>query len=225
MTRSTPFICAICAALFIFGDGAAAQTIDVTPADPKRWDVSVHAGWLSGSETELAEDWNDWYDTFAASVEAGRYWTPHFKTEVGGTFTTEGTVFSTERVDVPGQPFPVFVSRQHHIRLDALTVSAGWQFFENTLVHPFVAAGIAAGRERTRSEAPFGPPFDREGRPIPVPLPAETTTTDVDARPFVSGGAKFYFSENGFFRTDLTVVLDSGGVSRTHWRAGFGVDF
>lgn len=215
----------LCAALLACGRAAAAQTIDLTPADPKRWDVSVHAGWLSGNKNELAEEWNDWYDTFAVSVEAGRYWTPHLKTEVGGTFTTEGTVFSTGRIVLPPQPAPVFYTLEHHVRLDALTLAAGWQFFENTLIHPFISVGVQIGRERTRTEAPFGPPFDREGRPIEVPLPAESTTIEVDARPFVAGGAKFYFSENGFFRTDLSVVLGSGGVSHTHWRAGLGVDF
>jgi hypothetical protein len=220
---TTAFICA--AVLLVGGRTASAQGVQLLPADPKRWDLSAHAGWVSGNKTELAEEWNDWYDTFAASVEAGRYWTPHFKTEVGGTFTTEGTVFSTGRLVLPTQPAPVFYTVRHHVRLDALTASAAWQFFENTWVHPFLAAGIHVGRERTRTDVPFGPPFDREGRPVPVPLPAETTTVDLEARPFVSGGAKFYVTENGFFRTDLTVVLGSGGASRTHWRAGFGVDF
>jgi hypothetical protein len=211
--------------LLTCGRAAAAQTIDLSPAAPKRWDASAHVGWLTGNKTELAEEWNDWYDTFAVSAEVGRYWTPHLKTEVGGTFTTEGSVFSSASLVVPGQDFPVFYTREHHVRLDAFTASIGYQFFENTWVHPVVAAGVHVGRERTRTEAPFGAAFDRTGRPIPIPEPAETTRIDVDARPFVSGGAKFYFGEIGFFRTDLSVVVDGGGASRVHWRAGFGVDF
>lgn len=222
MDRRTAVLCIV---LLACARTAAAQAIDLTPAHPKRWDVSVHAGWLSGNKTEVAEEWNDWYDTFAASVVAGRYWTPHFKIEAGGTFTTEGTVYSTGSVVLPAQPAPVFYTRQHHVRLDAFHASAGWQFFENAMVHPFVSAGIHVGRERERTEIPFGPPFDREGRPIVLPEPRETTATDIDVRPSVSGGGKFYVSENAFFRTDLSVVLGDGGASRVHWRAGFGVDF
>ena len=225
MIRRTVLIGLICAAPLARGGTANAQAIQLTPSDPKRWDVGVHAGWLSGHRSELAEEWNDWYDAFAASVDAGRYWTPHLKTEVGGIFTTEGTVYSSGRLEVPPQPFPIFYTRQHHVRLDALTASASWQFFENAPVHPFVAAGVHIGRERTRTDVPFGVAFDREGRPIQVPPPAGTIEVDVAVRPFVAGGAKFYVTENGFFRTDLSVVTGAGGVSRVHWRAGFGVDF
>lgn len=215
----------VAALLLVVGRPAAAQTIPLTPPDPRTWDVSVHAGWLSGNMAELAEEWNDWYDTFAASVEVGRYWTPHFRTDIGATFTTEGSVFSSARLDPPPPDLPVFYTLQHHVRLDAFTASAGYQFFENTWVHPFVNAGVHVGRERTRTVAPFGAAFDRTGRPIPLPIPAETVATDVAAHPYVGGGAKFYVTENGFFRTDLVVVPGSGGAARVHWRAGFGVDF
>ena len=61
-------------------------------------DVGGGAGWLAGNKEGLAEEWNDWYDTFAVSLDAGRYWTTHLKTEAGATFTGEGSVYGRDQL-------------------------------------------------------------------------------------------------------------------------------
>jgi hypothetical protein len=213
-------------AAILFARIAAAQTISLAPSDPKRWDTSITIGWLGGDKEELAGEWNDWYDTFATSVEAGRYWTPHFKTDLTATFTTDGDVYSQEQFTVPGQRFPTFFSRELRFGLTALNLSASYQFLENTWVHPFVAAGLQLAWERHRVETPFPTAFGRDGRgPFPVPLSPDPSGTTFDPRPFVSGGAKFYVSEQGFIRSDLSAAFDGRGVTRVWWRVGGGIDF
>jgi len=202
---------------------AGAQIIQLAPAEPVRWDLTGSIGWLSGSRTESAARWNDWFDTFAASIEGGRYWTPNIRTAVAGVFTTEGDIHTNEQITLPGEPRPIFFTQRHAVRLDGLVLTTGYQFGHNEWVHPFVHAGVQVARERTRTEYPY-PAFDSRGRPVDPPRdPAETTRTS--ARPFAGGGAKFYVSEKGFFRTDLNVAIGGGGVSHILWRAGFGLDF
>jgi hypothetical protein len=213
-------------ATFLFAQAAAAQGTSLAPSDPKRWDTSITIGWLGGNKEQLAGEWNDWYDTFATSVDVGRYWTPHFKTDLGATFTTDGDVYSQERFTVPGQSFPVFFSREHRFAIRALNLSAAYQFLENTWVHPFAGAGVQLAWERHRVETPFPTAFGRDGRgPFPVPLPPDASGTTFDPRPFVLGGAKFYVSEQGFIRTDLSAAVDGRGATRVWWRVGGGIDF
>ncbi len=45
------------------------------------------------------------------------------------------------------------------------------------------------------------------------------------ARPFITGGVKFYVSERGFIRTDMLTTFSSSGAESAVWRVGVGVDF
>lgn len=217
MTRS---IAIFGLALVLWTRPASAQTFTLTPINPAAWDASVTLGWLGGDKTPLAEPWNNWYDTFATSIDVGRYWATHLKTEVGTTLTSKGDVYSQQQIAVPGRPGPVFFSREHEFSVRALNLSASYQAFENAWVHPFLAAGVHLAWERERVENQL---FIRELEGL-VP-PGDTSRTDVDARPFVSGGAKFYVSERGFIRTDLSTAFDTDGASRVWWRIGGGIDF
>jgi len=212
-------------ATLLFSHSAFAQTIALAPSNPKSWDTSVSIGWLGGDKEGLAGPWNDWYDTFATSVDVGRYWTPHLKTEIAATFTTDGDVYSQQQFALAGQPSPVFFSREHQFRVNALSVSGAYQALENSWVHPFIGAGVQMAWERERVETPFQPVFGRDGRPISVPLPTPPPRTTFDPRPFLSGGAKFYVSEQGFIRTDLSTAFDGRGATRMWWRIGGGIDF
>jgi len=197
--------------IFLFAAApAAAQSISLEPPERTRWDATGAVAWLSGNKSAVAEEWNDWYDTLAASVDVGRYWTPQFKTEAGAVFTTAGTVYSNVEVPLRTPPFRAFISREHHFRLNALNLSGAYQFFDNQWVHPFMQAGVQLGWEHERT---FSPLLDAEER------------STFDARPFVGGGAKFYVNERGFFRTDLTVGWRRGGIAQVSTRAGFGLDF
>ena len=209
---------------FLVTHAAAAQPVVLAPSNPKHWDAALSIGWLGGNKDAIAERWNDWYDTFATSVDVGRYWTPQLKTEARVTATTRGEVYVHDQVAVPGQPFPVFFSREHSYSLTAVDVSAQYQFFDNTWIHPFLGAGVQLAWERHSVETPFIP-TGRDGRPLVPPVADEPRRTTFDPRPFVSGGAKFYVGERGFIRTDLSAAFDDKGVTRMWWRLGAGVDF
>lgn len=204
----------------------AAPAIAQGPPDAKRWDAAGSVGWLAGDKSDLAEEWNDWYDTFAVSADVGRYWTPHLKTEAGVLFTTEGSVYSATQVPVPGQPFPLFIPREHHFRLAGASLGAAYQFLDNQWVHPFLNAGVQLGWEHERLFSPEQviPGFDRRN-PTVAPLIDRDEGWSFAARPFVGGGAKFYVNERGFVRTDFTLAWHEGGIGQATWRAGIGLDF
>jgi hypothetical protein len=197
---------------------AAAQQplISVTPAEPRLWDVSGDAGWFTSNKSEIAADWNDWYDAATGSVALGRYLTAHVRTELRVAFSSEGTSYQEDMLPaVPGQPFPAFNVREHYFR----TASAGGglfhQFFENQWFHPFVGAGLDVERESRRTV-----------RPPQRLTPAATIEESVSysAQPFVATGFKWYVRERGFIRSDVKVSFGSGGVSHTAFSAGIGVD-
>ena len=205
---------------------AEAQSISLEPGQPARWDATGNLGWLSGNKSGIAEEWNDWYDTLAASVDVGRYWTPHFKTEAGAVFTTDGTVYSNVAVPLPSPPFGAFIPREHQFRLNALNLAGAYQFFDNQWVHPFLQAGVQLGWEHERRFAPehVFPGVDPRN-PAIAPLINRDEGYEFEARPFVGGGAKFYVNERGFLRTDISVGWQRGGIAQVSWRAGVGVDF
>jgi hypothetical protein len=207
-------------------DGAFAQAVSLAPSERAAWDVSGTLGWFSGNKSGVAEEWNDWYDTFAASVDVGRYWTPHLKTEAGATFTTAGTVYSHVEVPLPSQPFPIFIQREHHFRLNAVNLAAAYQFLDNQWVHPFAQAGVQLGWEHEERLAPefLGRGVDPRN-PIPAPLVTREEGSTFGVRPFAGVGAKFYVSERGFVRSDVTLGWNRHGIAHAHWRAGFGIDF
>jgi len=213
-----------CVVTLCLSSAASAQSVTLSPPDPRRWDVAGSVGWLGGNKSELAEEWNSWSDSFATSLDVGRYWTPHIKTEAAITFTGEGSVYSYEERFSAENRIPIVIPREHHFRITALSTAATYQFFENTWVHPFLSAGVQFTEERERSFPQV--PFVRSGSgrlDIAVPPPRQATVFSV--RPFASGGAKFYVNERGFIRTDLGVAWHDGRVGQVTWRAGIGVDF
>ena len=210
---------------FLLAASADAQTVSLTSPNPRRWDASVTVGWLGGDKEGVARRWNDWYDTFATSIDFGRYWTSHLKIEAGATFTTEGDVYSEQMLSIPGEPSPIFFSREHRFAIRAASLGGAYQFFENTWVHPFLGAGLQLAWERERIQTPFSPVSGRGGRPLPIPNPTVVGDTRFDPLPFVTGGAKLYVHERGFIRTDLSAAFDARGAARVWWRVGGGVDF
>src|SRR5688572_20057246 len=196
-----------CFVVLCFSAISSAQSVSLTPSESRSWEVTGSVGWLAGDKSDFAEDWNDWYDTFAASIDVGRYWTPHLKTEAGIIGTTEGSVYSHVQVPSPRQPFPIFIPIEHHFRLTAVNLAAAYQFLDNQWVHPFLSAGVQLGWEHERRFVPGQAIFGLDPRnPQIAPLLDHVEEREFAARPFVSGGAKFYVNERGFVRTDLTVA-------------------
>jgi len=212
-------------AVLLAASVASAQTISTTPREPARWDAGGAVGWFAGNKEGLADEWNDWYDTFAASLAVGRYWTTHLKTEAAATFTNEGSVYGRDALVIPGQPYPIFRFREHHFGMTAISAAAVYQFLENAWVHPFVSAGVSLGWERDRSIVP-GQVLPAGGlRPLVIPASTETRHVSMEARPVVGGGLKCYTGERVFIRTDVGALIDAHGVSHVIWRIGVGTDF
>src|SRR5688572_21961210 len=160
--------------------------------DLPRWDLSGEVGWLSSNKSDIAPDWDDWYDEATGALALGRYCSPHLRGELRVAFSGEGRIVEEQRVVVPGQPFPQFRLREHYYRTAALGAGVHYQFFDNQWFHPHVGAGVAVDRESERQ--------------LMLPDPAETTTVRWTARPFVAAGFKWYVNERGFVRSDLRLA-------------------
>jgi hypothetical protein len=222
------FRAALVSGALITATQAAAQEppiITLRPADPDRWDVAAHVGWLGGNKSEIAPDWNDWYDTASFDVSAGYYLTPHLKVEVDVSTAAEAGVFSEQFVQLPGSPFPYVRSREHRFRTTGAAAGATYQFFENVWFHPFIGGGLAVVHEteRTRASQPFFFRDPQTGVVLPEQPPIDKQSTT--ARPLAMLGFKAYVSEWAFVRTDLRVTASTDRVETVVWRGGVGFDF
>jgi hypothetical protein len=209
---------------------ASAQEQLVTtfvPESLRRWDATGFAGWRGVDKSDLAEDWNDWYDVAAFTGSVGRYLTPHVKIEVDLSTTTPGRVFGQTFVAAPSPPSstppfsmpPFYTLREHEFRRTTLGATLAYQFLENRWVHPFLGVGVEGVRESDQVHTQFYP----TGGPRPLG-PLQETHVRYSARPFVTGGFKFYVSERAFIRTDVLTTFSSGGAESGLWRIGVGVD-
>jgi hypothetical protein len=181
---------------FIFPAAADAQT--------RAWDLSADAGWLSSNKSDIAPDWDNWYEEGVGAASLGRYWTDHLKTEIRGSFSGAGQVYEEQPVRTPAQPLPIFRLRQHTFQKAALSGGVHYQFFDNQWFHPQLGTGLELERESHRVDA----------------------SPDVNwrVRPFVTGGFKWYVTDRGFVRSDLRVALEPARASHLTWTAGAGVD-
>jgi hypothetical protein len=216
------------AAALVVSSTATAQTaaVSLQPADPPRWDVAGHAGWFGGNKSEIAPDWNDWYDAALGGVSVGYYWTPHLKLEVDVFTTTTGDLYTEEQIPIPGQIYPLYRRRQLYFRETGVSAGVSYQFLENTWFHPFVGGGIEAARETSRVETPFQyQPSPIPGPPVIVPGDPSRRDTTGQARPFLTAGFKWYVTPRAFVRSELRSSWSSAHAETTVWRGGVGVDF
>jgi opacity protein-like surface antigen len=220
------------AALVLCGvSSAAAQDQLVTtfvPEAHRRWDATGFVGWRGVDKSDLAPGWNTWYDVAAFSASAGRYLTQHVKLDVDLSTTSVGRVYGQTFVSTPGVPFsvppsyapPIYTLREYEFRRTTVAAALAYQFLENRWVHPFLGAGVEGVRESEHLQTQFLPTGGPRGSG-----PIRETQVRYSARPFVSGGVKFYVSERSFIRTDMLTTLSSGGAESAVWRVGAGVDF
>jgi hypothetical protein len=202
--------------------------VTLTPAAPPRWEAGGHVTWL-GEEfaTRSSFESDRWFGVASGGGTVGYYWTPHFKTELDIATSSEGEIYSVDVVTVPGPTSPLFVQRDHEIRLTTASAGATGQFFENAWFHPFVGAGVELVREREHIEtlpSPVPPPRATGAAPI-GPAPGNETRVRYRGRPYVATGFKVYLSDHAFIRTDLRTSWSADGLSSLGWRSGVGVDF
>jgi hypothetical protein len=219
---------ALGAAALLWPADASAQSgsgLSLTPPDLPRWDVSGEVGWLSSNKSPIAPDWNDWYDVASGGGSIGFYVTPHLRAELRLAFSGEGRIAQEERIDVPGQPFPIFRLREHRFRAAAAGGGVNYQFFENQWFHPYVGAGLEIVRESDRTFAPESRvPLRPPGGPLVIPPAESRSTVSWATRPVLSTGFKWYVNERGFVRSDVRVAVGNWRAAHVVWTAGIGVD-
>ncbi len=199
---------------------AARPALAQQPDLPK-WDAGASFGLLFGNGWH--PDTDDYGEPHAAyHLELGRFWTTHLKTDTAIILTHARHDYDYALYPVQGVA-NVYVFTDHDRRLTAVSVAATYQFFENAMMHPFVSAGAQFGvssdhmyRERETYT------INRISYTVPA-LDTRTTTTLV--RPFVAVGAKSYFNERTFIKSEFALAAGSSGISHGILRLGFGFDF
>jgi opacity protein-like surface antigen len=217
----------VCLTALAFSADAFAQQathlkLPVTP----RWDVAGQLSMLNRNTSELSP-WDHWYSVAAFNATGGYYWTPHFKSEFELGIAGEGTIDGEEETAIPGQSFPYARYRDHRMREMTFGTTALYQFFDNQWVHPFVGGGVELVRERHLADA-LPPATIRFSSAVPnLQLPAvpSVDTISYSARPFLTGGFKFYVSPRAFVRTDVRTALSAERPTAWQWRGGIGFDF
>jgi hypothetical protein len=210
----------VLAAVLVFVPAAAG-------AQP-RWDGTGIAGFLAGHRVngDGHSRQEDWFQAFQAGGVLGRYLSPHLKIEFEATATTTGTQYRSTEIAVPGSQYPYWITAEQRTSLRSLGAVVAWQFRDNEWVHPFVEAGVSADVDRTHLHTPeqFFPGDPRGGQPPRIAVASDERSTTARASALVGGGAKVYFSERGFVRTDarVSVARDRHNVM---FRGGVGFDF
>jgi len=204
----------VAAALLVAGAAAAQQpAISLTPADPAHWDIAGHVGWFAGNTSDTGTTGDDWYDAFSGGVSAGRYLTPHVKTEVHATVSGDGRVYRQEQL--PGN-VRVFGASEHHFRTAAIGAGVFYQSFDNQWFHPYAGGGLDVLREDHRVTV-------LEFSRLPV-APSPSREVSYAARPFVAAGFKWYVAERAFLRTGVQASFSNRGTADVVWTAGIGAD-
>jgi hypothetical protein len=187
-----------------------------------KWDAGASFGlfWGDGWQPSL----NGYSDTtnVAYQFDLGRFWTTHVKSDFGVVLTPRRNGYETVALPFAGVNGPyAFDSVERSVT--AFTGAASYQFFENDFMHPFVSAGVQMGlanEHRSRPQQTYT--INRVSYVAPA---VDSESREVLARPFVAVGAKSYFNERTFVRSELLVAFKSGGYSHATLRLGFGVDF
>jgi hypothetical protein len=218
-------ILAFCLTASTAGAQETTPRVTLVPSNATRWDASAHLTWLGERRTDPSFEWDNWFGVASGGATVGYHWTPHLKTELDLTTSSEGETYSVEIIPVPGLTNPLFIQRDHEIRFTTASAGLTGQFFENAWFHPFVGAGIELVREREHIEIvplPVAPGDPRAS--LGVPLEDETRVR-YSGRPYVATGFKVYFSDHAFFRTDVRTSWSRDGLAALGWRSGVGVDF
>jgi hypothetical protein len=212
--RGLTLVAALAAALATPAAAAAQQ-----PALPK-WDAGASFGLLFGDGWHPGAD--DYGEPHAAyHLELGRFWTTHLKSDAAVILTHRSSDYDYTTL-VPGV-LGAYSLTEHERTLTALSGAATYQFFENAMMHPFVSAGVQVGIANDHAKrTPQTYTVNRVTYTVPA---VDSRETKALMRPFVAVGAKSYFNERTFIKSELSVAVNGDGVSHSVLRLGFGVDF
>ena len=199
------------------------------------WDVAITAGSFSGQATDDPGPryGDDWHHAAEWRLSAGRYWTPHLKTEVEFGATGEGDRYRQRLITVPGSATQYSSSAQEFVRVRQGSARVTWQFLDNQWVQPYLSAGVSFDEERTRTHI-YSPIFSPDPRtPTRVVGTAEhdeAPRTSHRAGVVLGGGAKWYVSPSVFIKTGAQVAsptwLPATKAGRSiSFVAGMGIDF
>ena len=240
MTGRSDLIRLVAAMLLPAVSTSAQQSLPVGEARPPTWDVVASVGVFTmrskaidadqrttaNSRRTQTDDWTA--PTYR--IELGRYWTSHFKTDFGFAVHGHHDTFDVELVPLVGLPNGAQVFTDKRLDLTTASAAATYQFRENAFVHPYVSGGIQVGWRRDhrsrdrRVYTEFLGPFPATAIRYTA-LPLDEHNDILMARPFVSGGAKFYFSRRVFFRPEALVLFGPSGLSAIDIHAGAGIDW
>ena len=202
-----------------------------TPSDPK-WDFAVTTGLFEGrphGDDAAGYYGDEWYSAARLGASIGRYWTPHFKTEVEVMTSTEGMHYASRLATTSdGTTFPYGV--QEYYRASQGSARAVWQLLDNRWIHPYLLTGVTVDVERQRTSIteqyrylPAGPglPSIRE-----LLVREQTTGPQTVHRvgAMLGGGAKLYMSPNAFANTAVLVTYANPAKS-VSFVVGLGLDF
>ena len=169
----------------------------------------------------------DWIQAAQGGVVFGSYLSRHLKFEIEVTGTTTGTRYVSREIVVPGSPYPYWITSEHEHAVRSIGGVAAWQFRDNEWVHPFLEAGLSADFDRlvVRTPEQVFPGDPRSGStPVRVGETSTEESTTTRARGVIGGGAKAYFNERAFVRTDFRLTFDQHRLN-VAFRGGVGIDF
>jgi opacity protein-like surface antigen len=187
---------------------ASAQQVDRFAEPFRKWDLGGGLGIRFGEGDDAVVPLGNWM------AEGSRYWTPHFKTSI--QVTTAGQA-SSHGYQYDPSGFRTTYS-ETTTRPAAYGLTAGYQFFDNEFVHPYLSAGVrfASAHITTRVQS-NRPPYLSSTADAPDRL---------QVRPVIGGGFKSYFANGrAFMRTELLLSVGPNGIRHAILQIGSGVDF
>jgi len=205
-----------------------ALTLSSTAADAQqRWDVTGTAGLFTShvDANDAGGHSEDWDNTVQGAVVFGRYLSRQLKLELEASTTSRGVQYQSIPVTMPEIPYPYLIFSEVRTSVRSLSGIVAWQFGNNEWVHPFVLAGVSADWDDAIVHVPqqF---YRSDPRVSSIPIADSRTEshTTQHVRGVFGGGAKLYFTERAFVRTDgrLTWSADRQSLA---FRAGVGIDF
>ena len=186
-----------------------------------KWDAGVSFGFLWGdgwySDGEIYGEPHTAYH-----FELGRLLTTHLKTDAAVILTNREHDFDYAPFPVAGTP-GAYSFIEHDRTVTVFSGALTYQFFENAMMHPFVSGGVQIGAVNDHLHRD---PQSYTVNRITYSVPGlDKDTSSVGVRPFMAVGAKSYFNERTFIKSEFSIAVKGNGFSHAVLRLGFGFDF